>query len=148
MDIATILGIISAFGLVMVAIFMGGGLKIFASIPTMMIVVDGTIGATMINYPLKEVLSVFAEIFTTMGTFAPALGMVGTLIGLVQMLQTMSNPGSSGLGSISPNSLEQSNTDIATEFVKMITTQRGFQANSKIITVTDQMLDELIRLKR
>ena len=53
MDIATILGIISAFGLVMVAIFMGGGLKIFVSIPTMMIVVDGTIGATMINYPFN-----------------------------------------------------------------------------------------------
>jgi flagellar hook protein FlgE len=57
-------------------------------------------------------------------------------------------PGNSGLGSISPNSLEQSNIDIATEFVKMITTQRGFQANSKIITVTDQMLNELINLKR
>ncbi len=57
-------------------------------------------------------------------------------------------PGSNGLGSISPNSLEQSNVDIATEFVKMITTQRGFQANSKIITVTDQMLAELIALKR
>jgi len=57
-------------------------------------------------------------------------------------------PGSSGLGSISPNSLEQSNVDIATEFVKMITTQRGFQANSKIITVTDQMLAELINIKR
>jgi flagellar hook protein FlgE len=57
-------------------------------------------------------------------------------------------PGSNGLGSISPNSLEQSNIDLATEFVKMITTQRGFQANSKIITVTDQMLNELINLKR
>ena len=57
-------------------------------------------------------------------------------------------PGSNGLGSLSPNSLEQSNVDIATEFVKMITTQRGFQANSKIITVTDQMLAELINLKR
>ena len=57
-------------------------------------------------------------------------------------------PGSNGLGSISPNSLEQSNVDIATEFVKMITTQRGFQANSKIITVTDQMLADLIALKR
>ena len=57
-------------------------------------------------------------------------------------------PGSGGLGSISPNSLEQSNVDIATEFVKMITTQRGFQANGKIITVTDQMLAELINLKR
>jgi flagellar hook protein FlgE len=59
-----------------------------------------------------------------------------------------SRPGTNGLGSISPNSLEQSNVDIATEFVKMITTQRGFQANSKIITVTDQMLAELINLKR
>jgi flagellar hook protein FlgE len=57
-------------------------------------------------------------------------------------------PGTNGLGNISPNSLEQSNVDIATEFVKMITTQRGFQANSKIITVTDQMLAELIALKR
>jgi len=57
-------------------------------------------------------------------------------------------PGSIGLGGIAPNSLEQSNVDIATEFVKMITTQRGFQANSKIITVTDQMLADLINLKR
>jgi flagellar hook protein FlgE len=57
-------------------------------------------------------------------------------------------PGTNGLGSIAPNSLEQSNVDIANEFVKMITTQRGFQANGKIITVTDQMLAELINLKR
>jgi flagellar hook protein FlgE len=57
-------------------------------------------------------------------------------------------PGSNGLGSIAPNSLEQSNVDMATEFVKMISTQRGFQANSKIITVTDAMLQELINLKR
>ena len=57
-------------------------------------------------------------------------------------------PGSNGLGSISPNSLEQSNVDLATEFVKMITTQRGYQANSKIITTIDQMLAELIQLKR
>ena len=56
--------------------------------------------------------------------------------------------GTAGLGEITPNALEQSNVDIATEFVKMITTQRGFQANSKIITVTDQMLAELINLKR
>jgi flagellar hook protein FlgE len=57
-------------------------------------------------------------------------------------------PGTNGTGNISANSLEQSNVDIANEFVKMITTQRGFQANSKIITVTDQMLAELINLKR
>jgi flagellar hook protein FlgE len=57
-------------------------------------------------------------------------------------------PGSNGLGSISTNSLEQSNVDLATEFVRMITTQRGYQANTKVITVTDQMLTELINLKR
>jgi flagellar hook protein FlgE len=57
-------------------------------------------------------------------------------------------PGSNGTGNISANSLEQSNVDIANEFVKMITTQRGFQANSKIITVTDQMLSDLINIKR
>jgi len=57
-------------------------------------------------------------------------------------------PGSSGTGNISPNSLEQSNVDLSREFVAMIIQQRGFQANSKIITTTDQMLSELINLKR
>jgi flagellar hook-basal body protein len=57
-------------------------------------------------------------------------------------------PGSNGLGSISPNSLEQSNVDLGAEFVKLITTQRGFQANSKIITTTDEMLADLINIKR
>lgn len=178
MDIATIVGIISAFGLVLVAIFMGGGIQLFINIPALMIVVGGTLGATMINYPLREVFGVFnvvknalftknisinnllasfidfarksrkegilaleaemknvkdeflkkgvqlsidglepqeistiletevdfirsrhqlgAEVFTTMGTFAPALGMIGTLIGLVQMLQTLDDPSAIG----------------------------------------------------
>ena len=178
MDIATILGIISAFGLVIIAIFMGGGIQLFINIPALMIVIGGTLGATMINYPLGDVIGVFnvvkkalfarnisvdeiikrflgfakksrkegilsledeikdvndeflkkgvqlsidglepqeikdvletevdfirnrhqlgAEIFATMGTFAPALGMIGTLVGLVQMLQTMDDPSSIG----------------------------------------------------
>lgn len=178
MDIATVLGIASAFGLVLVAIFQGGGLGLFVNAPSLMIVGGGTLGTTMINYPLKEVLGVIgvmknvffskvssakdiikqfgefsnkarregilaleseiknideeflqkglqlsidglepasireileteisyvrdrhklgAEIFTTMGTYAPALGMVGTLIGLVQMLQNMSDPSAIG----------------------------------------------------
>ena len=52
------------------------------------------------------------------------------------------------LGKIFTNSLEQSNVDMGQEFVKMITVQRGFQANSKIITTVDDMLGELINLKR
>jgi len=178
MDIATLLGVVSAFGLVVVAIFMGGGLSLFINIPSALIVVGGTLGTTMINYPLGDMLKVVsvvknalfsntvsgnslierfvdfanksrregilaleseiktvkneflqkgiqlsidglepqeireiletevefirsrhqlgAEIFTTMGTFAPALGMIGTLIGLVQMLQSMDDPSSIG----------------------------------------------------
>ncbi|MBF0340882.1 MAG: flagellar hook protein FlgE [Magnetococcales bacterium] len=52
------------------------------------------------------------------------------------------------LGGILSNSLEQSNVDMSAEFVRMITTQRGFQANSRIVSVTDGMLEELISLKR
>ena len=54
----------------------------------------------------------------------------------------------SGVGTIFTNSLELSNVDLAQEFVKMITTQRGFSANSKTITTTDEMLAEVISLKR
>ena len=52
MDIATIVGVISAFGLVFIAIFMGGGLNIFINVPALMIVVGGTLGVTMIAYTL------------------------------------------------------------------------------------------------
>jgi flagellar hook protein FlgE len=56
--------------------------------------------------------------------------------------------GTGRLGSISPNSLEMSNVDLAEEFVKMITTQRAFQANSRVITASDEILTELINIKR
>lgn len=51
-------------------------------------------------------------------------------------------------GKIMGGYLEMANVDIANEFSNMITTQRGFQANSKIITVTDEMLAELVNMKR
>jgi flagellar hook protein FlgE len=54
----------------------------------------------------------------------------------------------SGVGKIFSYSLEQSTVDIAEEFAKMIITQRSFQANSKTITTTDEMLNEVINLKR
>ncbi|MDR2051011.1 MAG: flagellar hook-basal body complex protein [Deltaproteobacteria bacterium] len=55
---------------------------------------------------------------------------------------------SGGFGAIQGNSLEQSNVDLAREFVQMIQTQRGFQANSKLITTTDTMLENVINMKR
>lgn len=57
-------------------------------------------------------------------------------------------PGSGSLGSLSPYSLEMSNVDLAAEFVKLITTQRAFQANSRVITTSDEMLSELVNIKR
>ena len=51
-------------------------------------------------------------------------------------------------GSITGGYLELSNVDLATEFTEMITTQRGYQANSRVITTSDSMLEELVNLKR
>ncbi len=56
--------------------------------------------------------------------------------------------GSEGRGMVGPSSLEMSNVDLAEEFTQMIVTQRGFQANSRIITVADELLQELVNLKR
>lgn len=57
-------------------------------------------------------------------------------------------PGSEGAGTIESGYLEMSNTDLSEEFTNMITTQRGYQANARIITVSDTLLEELIQLKR
>jgi flagellar hook protein FlgE len=54
----------------------------------------------------------------------------------------------SGGGKMTTGELEMSNVDLSREFTEMITTQRGFQANSRIITVSDTMLEELVNLKR
>ena len=53
-----------------------------------------------------------------------------------------------GRGSVLGTTLEMSNVDLAREFTDMIVTQRGFQANSRVITAADEMLQELLALKR
>ncbi len=174
MDITTLMGILVAGVLVVSAILMGGPGMWFLDYPSLMIVIGGTMGATLIAYPISEVMSVFgiarnvflhryqspttlipiivkiakkariegilsfesqmkklndpflvkgiqmaidgmessaiedvltteiayvgerhkigAEIFSTMGAYAPSMGMLGTLIGLVQMLRQMNDP--------------------------------------------------------
>ena len=57
-------------------------------------------------------------------------------------------PGANGAGEVLAGTLEMSNVDLADEFTNMITTQRGYQANSRVITVSDTMLEELLSLKR
>lgn len=56
--------------------------------------------------------------------------------------------GSSGTTSLITGGLEMSKTDLSTEITEMITTQRGYQANTRIVTVTDTMLEELVNMKR
>ncbi len=178
MDIATIVGVVSGIGFVLVTILMGSSLALFINIPSVMIVFGGTFAATLIAYPLKDFLMVIAMatrvfifkidepeglvkklvqisekarkgglltiegdikdtkdpylagalqmtvdgiktediaaimqkkmaaikkkhkigwgIFSTMGSYAPAFGMVGTLIGLVQMLANLDDPSTIG----------------------------------------------------
>ena len=60
----------------------------------------------------------------------------------------VATPNTAGIGGIAPSSLEMSNVDLATEFVDLITTQRAFQANSKVITTSDEILAELMNIKR
>lgn len=177
-DVATCVGIIVAFALVVMAMSGGGGLGWFLDGPSALIVLGGTMGAVLINYRMSDMLSVFkvaknaflkreyrpeefipvmvdlsrqarregivslqgrteltkdpflakavgmlldgyepslmstilgteleyiserhrigAEIFTSMGNFAPAMGMIGTLIGLIQMLMKMNEPSAIG----------------------------------------------------
>ena len=56
--------------------------------------------------------------------------------------------GQDGAGEVVSGALEMSNVDLAQEFTDMITTQRGYQANSRVITTSDTMLEELLNLKR
>ena len=56
--------------------------------------------------------------------------------------------GSGGLGMITSGALEMSNVDLAQEFTNLVIAQRGFQANSRIITTSDEILQELVNLKR
>ncbi|BCB96465.1 hypothetical protein JZK55_13870 [Dissulfurispira thermophila] len=58
------------------------------------------------------------------------------------------SPNTSGRGRVMASSLETSNVDLAEEFVRMIAFQRGFQANTRVITTTDDMLTELMQIKR
>ncbi len=61
---------------------------------------------------------------------------------------TVGAPGSPGVGSLASGSLEMSNVDLSQEFTNLIVAQRGFQANARIITTSDEVLQELTNLKR
>ncbi len=61
--------------------------------------------------------------------------------------ETANIAGTNGLGTLIPGAIEMSNVDLAQEFTNMITAERGFQANSRVISTADEMLQELVNLK-
>ena len=60
----------------------------------------------------------------------------------------MQAPGTGSAGTFAAGSLEMSNVDLAQEFTNLIIAQRGFQATSRVITTSDQVLEELVNIKR
>lgn len=107
---------------------------------------EGTVVATYSNGEQSKIATLVLAKFSNPG----GLEQVGSNMFRGTATSGESRTGLPGpeLGKIYTNSLEQSTVDMGQEFVKMITTQRGFQANSKIITTVDELLGELINLKR
>jgi chemotaxis protein MotA len=109
MDIATIIGLIMGFGLILASIAMGGGgLTPFIDVPSMMIVFGGSIAASLINFPLKNVLGAFGVI---MKCFLLKIPDPKTLIGEFKELAQLARK--EGL-----LALEQKSDDIEDDFMK------------------------------
>ncbi len=109
--------------------------------------IDGTIQGVYDNGTIMTLARV------ALANFQNPSGLVQTGSNLFQESSNsgaafIGGPGSEGMGSIIPSSLEMSNVDLSEEFTDMIVTQRGFQANSRVISASDEMLQELVNLKR
>jgi flagellar hook protein FlgE len=63
-------------------------------------------------------------------------------------IPVLGTPRTGGRGQVNAGFLEQSNVDIGNEFTDLIVTQRGFQANTRVVTTVDEMLQDLINMKR
>lgn len=108
---------------------------------------DGTITGSFSN-GLKQVIGRLAMAnFTNPAGLEKAGGSLFTTTvnsGTIQL----GTPGSGGRGTLAGGSLEMSNVDLSSEFTNLIVAQRGFQANARVITTSDQVLQELVNLKQ
>jgi flagellar hook protein FlgE len=78
-----------------------------------------------------------------------AAGPLGATAGSADLKITGENdPGANGLGNIQSGTLELSNVDLTDQFANLITTQRSFQAGSRLVTVSDSVLEDIVNLKR
>lgn len=108
---------------------------------------DGILTGTFSNGQTQQLWALALANFTNLqGLSRQGSNLYAATLESGQGTTNRANTGS--VGSISGNTLETSNVDMATEMVSMILTQRGFEANSKTITTVDSMLSEVIQLKR
>ncbi|BDG07975.1 flagellar hook protein FlgE [Anaeromyxobacter paludicola] len=107
----------------------------------------GTVTGVFSNGQSRPLGQVAVASFTAQDQLARVGGnlFTGTLAAGTPVIGT---PGQGGRATITSGALEQSNVDLADQFVRMISAQRAFEANSKTITTTDQLLSELIQSKR
>ena len=108
---------------------------------------DGTITGQFSN----GLSAVMGQVATA--TFANPAGLVRVgnsdfTSSVASGLALVGAPGTSSRGNLSAGALEMSNVDLAQEFTNMIIAERGFQANSKVITTSDDMLNDLVSIKR
>jgi flagellar hook protein FlgE len=107
---------------------------------------DGTIYGVYTNGEVVEMARVSLAYFQDQSALKKNGNYFGETTGSGKA--TVNAAGTGGLGEVQSNSLEVSNTDVAKEFINMITAQRAYQASAKIITVADAMLTELMNIKR
>lgn len=114
----------------------------------------GDLRVSMLGGSAKEVYNVtnarLQENGSWIGTKKGLESVNGSLANLVegQELSDLTSIGSAGGAYLKTGFIEAPNVDLATEISELITTQRGYQANTRIITVTDSMLEELVNMKR
>ena len=107
---------------------------------------DGTILGYFTNGQVKNIAQVVLANFPSLN----GLGRSGSMLYRSSPSSgdaLYNTPAVGGMGTISSGMLEESNVDLAAEFIKMIITQRGYQANSKVISTTDEMLAQILSIK-
>jgi len=124
-----------------------GGEQTVADLTGISINEDGVLIGSHATFGLVEIGRIDLATFAN----APGLSQVGETYFEVSLNSgdpILAVPGEDATGSLVSGTLESSNVDLTNEFADMIVTQRGFQASSRMITVSDTMLEELINLKR
>ncbi len=111
------------------------------------IATDGTITGVFSNGTTQAVGKLALASFNNPGGLEKAGGSLFRVTPNSGVAQ-IGEPGTAGRGSLASGSLEMSNVDLSQEFTNLIIAQRGFQAASKVITTSDELLQELLNLKR